>query len=80
MLLVVPRDGQVLGDVRIGNDTHAGPEGPEIQVEDPWEFVLVHHRRYEDLDGAVFREEVGYLAKQLEMAPEEGVGWFGLAI
>ena len=80
VLLVVPCDGQVEGDVGVRDYADAGSNGPEIEVEDPWEVVLLGHCSHDDLDVAVFWERGERLTHEFEMAPKEGVGRFGLVM
>jgi hypothetical protein len=78
VLLVVPRHGHVEGDVGIGDDADVMRDRPEIEVEDAWELVLLGHCCDGGLDVAVSWEQGECLAHEFEVAPEEGVGRFGL--
>ncbi|OSS49574.1 hypothetical protein B5807_06053 [Epicoccum nigrum] len=57
VLLVVALHGQVLCDVRVGDDADAGRQGPEVEVENSGQIVQVGHGRYGGLDVRVFGEE-----------------------
>ena len=55
-------------------------QGPEVEVEDAGEIVEVGHGCHGGLDVAVFGEEGEGFAEQFEVAPNGGMGWFGLGM